>query len=431
MAPVEADLVRGLLTVPVAKRICSLNALHRHPFFRGFNWDALKAKRLPSPVAPLIVSPAMASGHQQRSEGVKAVESNLIAFLDTGAQSELAEAASRNDVPRLRELIGAGGVAETCDYDRRTPMHIAAAEGCLEAAQYLLADAHAFHSPEDRWGATPLDDALRGKTARHAAIADLLRASGAVKIRLSGSSENPQASLCEAAANGDIVELRLLLSSGLEVNAGDYDRRTALHLAASEGLLETIHFLIEEAGADHSPIDRWGGTPLDDAMRQGHHSAAVCLKSKGGKLGATAPSREHNLAADLCAAAHSSDMARLRMLVKDSHADVNLGDYDRRCALHLAASEGDMPVVSMLLHELHANPLVVDRWGNTPLDDAERCGHEHVAALLRKAGGQTGAGYIGNAQPTGTGPTTFLTPSVGIPVASHRTAQSSTTCVLM
>ena len=41
------------------------------------------------------------------------------------------------------------------------------------------------------------------------------------------------------------------------------DKRTALHLAASEGLVDVVRYLIEEAEADASPVDRWGGTPLD------------------------------------------------------------------------------------------------------------------------------------------------------------------------
>ena len=54
------------------------------------------------------------------------------------------------------------------------------------------------------------------------------------------------------------------------IDAGDYDLRTALHLAASEGNLDAVAFLVDEAGADPSPIDRWGGTPLDDARRTAH-----------------------------------------------------------------------------------------------------------------------------------------------------------------
>eukprot|EP00966_Prymnesium_polylepis_P207020 4795638-Prymnesium_polylepis.3 len=70
---------------------------------------------------------------------------------------------------------------------------------------------------------------------------------------------------------------------GFDLGIGDYDKRTAIHLAASEGRLEVVKFLIEEAGANHSPADRWGGTPLDDATRHAHTQVIDYLKSKGAK----------------------------------------------------------------------------------------------------------------------------------------------------
>ena len=79
---------------------------------------------------------------------------------------------------------------------------------------------------------------------------------------------DPATELCDAAAKADVVRLRFLVrDNGYDVNTGDYDARTACHLAASEGLLDTLHCLVSELGADHSPQDRWGGTPLDDALR--------------------------------------------------------------------------------------------------------------------------------------------------------------------
>ncbi|MBN3272122.1 GLSL Glutaminase, partial [Polyodon spathula] len=59
-----------------------------------------------------------------------------------------------------------------------------------------------------------------------------------------------------AAYRGDVCSLRRYLLSGVDVNSVDYDSRSALHVAASEGHLEVIKFLIENAGADHMAIDR-------------------------------------------------------------------------------------------------------------------------------------------------------------------------------
>ena len=34
-----------------------------------------------------------------------------------------------------------------------------------------------------------------------------------------------------------------------------------------------------------NPVDRWGGTPLDDAVQEGHDSIVALLRSAGDQLG--------------------------------------------------------------------------------------------------------------------------------------------------
>eukprot|EP00965_Chrysotila_dentata_P210915 6186173-Pleurochrysis_carterae.AAC.7 len=47
------------------------------------------------------------------------------------------------------------------------------------------------------------------------------------------------------------------------------DKRTALHVAASEGSRRTVESLLD-GGADINVKDRWGGTPIRDAIKHGH-----------------------------------------------------------------------------------------------------------------------------------------------------------------
>ena len=61
-----------------------------------------------------------------------------------------------------------------------------------------------------------------------------------------GSWEGMGTEMCAAAAEGNIEMLKQLLRGGVRVDQGDHNARTALHLAASEGRLGTVHFLVKE-----------------------------------------------------------------------------------------------------------------------------------------------------------------------------------------
>ncbi len=86
------------------------------------------------------------------------------------------------------------------------------------------------------------------------------------KRRSVGEDEEEfNASLWDAAALGriDLVDQAL---KHLTVDAPDYDTRTALHYAAAEGYAHVCEHLLRK-GADSSPLDRYGNTPLGVALR--------------------------------------------------------------------------------------------------------------------------------------------------------------------
>ncbi|MBS4730212.1 ankyrin repeat domain-containing protein [Mycobacterium sp. SM1] len=70
------------------------------------------------------------------------------------------------------------------------------------------------------------------------------------------------------------------MQRGLIPNEADYDGRTALHLAAAEGHLAAVKYLLS-CGARPDATDRWGGTPLTDAKRASNTAIAEYLVAHG------------------------------------------------------------------------------------------------------------------------------------------------------
>ena len=70
-------------------------------------------------------------------------------------------------------------------------------------------------------------------------------------------------SLLMSSSIGDLNSIIVLESKGLDLNKFDYDGRTALHLACSEGHLEIVEYLIKK-GVNTEIIDRWDNKPIDD-----------------------------------------------------------------------------------------------------------------------------------------------------------------------
>ena len=199
------------------------------------------------------------------------------------------------------------------------------------------------------WNANSTDLFARISKARHEAAL-------AAKFEGAQRRRSFQKTLCFV-ARMRLVDgwLFLLLVAPAHGDHGDYDQRTALHLAASDGHFDVVVCLVEELQADPSPLDRWGGTPLDDALRTGKVAVAKYLSERGGERGSG-----RDPATELCRAAASGDLDQLRSLAAGG-TDVNLADYDRRTAIHLAASEGLLDVVVCLVEELKASANPVDR----------------------------------------------------------------------
>nr|GMC62447.1 potassium channel SKOR-like [Ipomoea batatas] len=209
---------------------------------------------------------------------IKQLESD-VSFHIGKQEAELAlkvnNAAFHGDLHQLKSLITAGADPNKKDYDGRSPLHLAASRGYEAIALYLIQSGVDLNAP-DNFGNTPLLEAIKNG---HDRVASLLVKEGAsLKIENAGSF------LCEIVVRGDSDILRRLLSYGVDPNSKDYDHRTPLHIAASQGLYSMAKLLLG-AGASVFSKDRWGNTPVDGARASGNKQLIQLLEeAKSAKL---------------------------------------------------------------------------------------------------------------------------------------------------
>lgn len=91
-------------------------------------------------------------------------------------------AAAKGDMSAIRRYYMSGMDLSLSDYDHRTALHSAAAEGHLHVIEFLLTTCNLYHEPRDRWGRRPVDDAL---FCGHKHVADFLTRWPEIKQHLS------------------------------------------------------------------------------------------------------------------------------------------------------------------------------------------------------------------------------------------------------
>eukprot|EP00729_Bicosta_minor_P022991 gene22991-2941_t len=95
--------------------------------------------------------------------------------------------------------------------------------------------------------------------------------------RLSKTSAG-KVEILAACSGGDLRTVKAAYARGGDLNAADYDSRTPLHVAASNGWVNVVEFLLQH-GADVDAKDRWGTTAEDSARNSVPHRKSATVES--------------------------------------------------------------------------------------------------------------------------------------------------------
>jgi ankyrin repeat protein len=205
-------------------------------------------------------------------------------------------------------------------------------------------------------------------------------------------SGNKRAKLIQAAKDGDLQNVQILLADATDainsdcpelalVNARDNDGKTAIGWAAYKGHTEIVKLLLEK-GADVNAKNNKGVTALMLAAEQNHMEITKLLLAKDADI--NAKTTDNGQTALMTAATKSGRTAIVRLLLENG-ADINAKANKGATALLTAVCTGDTEAVNILLEKGADVDASTDN-GITALLVARKNGHADIAQLLEKAG---------------------------------------------
>ncbi|XP_028396009.1 L-asparaginase-like [Dendronephthya gigantea] len=136
-------------------------------------------------------------------------------------------------------------------------------------------------------------------------IASTLRASSAKEMHFIRKALYPLL-LCSATQIGHIDSVEELCKKDNVDCSLVYDDRTPLHIAAANGNLKMVQTLLEHGASLHK-VDKYGATPLLDAIRFKKNDVIRLLRDSGGQVGPVVA----GIATEICVAASSNDVSLL------------------------------------------------------------------------------------------------------------------------
>ena len=178
--------------------------------------------------------------------------------------------------------------------------------------------------------------------------------------------------------------LEVLLRAKADVNMKNFYNRTALHLLSAYGWDTTSLDLLLRFGANIEATDRFGFTPLQEAVREGNHLMFSGLLERGANINARDPRGLTCLFHALRFNGHNS----LRILLENPGRLYNVKSDNGPTLLHVAAMYADIEslyiLMSKQLYELDIAEEDVYGWTAMQIARFRRLDNEEWSTLARR-----------------------------------------------
>jgi ankyrin repeat protein len=347
----------------------------------------------------------------------------------------LHQAVEKGDVEEARALLEQGVDVDVRNKEEYTPLHTAALNGQAEVSKLLLekgADVQARNAYGSRpidlvfeekgnlktlkvleshgaeifdtkahdhymyWGIhqgqePPIDDADRllaaSVRAGNIEMANYLIEYGASLYTTTGPEHEKESLMHDAVQGGSLEMVKFLVEKGAPINELNDFTQSPVHLAAWEGNIQIMDFLLRQYDSNMPLHQRDGSnyTALDIAAHQGNLDLAKLLVERRAPVNRSTFDWEEEFPKMPLHLAAENGHSEVAQFLLDNGADVSIRTFDGYTPLHMAAKEGHDKVAKILI-ENGADVNSKDKEGLTPLHVAVEGGHIEVASVLLSKG---------------------------------------------